>query len=53
MADKARMKAALRPIDLDKMRKKFRVRKAGACIAVELDGATRRAVQTAPRGASW
>src|SRR5688572_4814215 len=53
MADKARMKAALRPIDLDKMRKKFRVRKAGACIAVDLDGSTLRAVQTAPRGDSF
>jgi len=53
MADKARMKAALRPIDLDKMRKKFRVRKAGACIAIDLDGSTLRAVQTAPRGDSF
>jgi len=50
MADKSRMSAALRPIDLDKMRKKFRVRKAGACIAIDLDGSTLRAVQTAPRG---
>ncbi|HKQ38151.1 MAG TPA: hypothetical protein VJ063_08745, partial [Verrucomicrobiae bacterium] len=50
MADKARTKAALRLIDLDTMRKKFRVRKAGACIAIDLDGATLRAVQTAPRG---
>ena len=50
MADKSRMTAALRPIDLDKMRKKFRVRKAGACIAIDLDGSTLRAVQTAPRG---
>jgi type IV pilus assembly protein PilM len=49
MADKARMKA-LRPIDLDKMRKKFRTRKAGACIAIDLDGSTLRAVQTAPSG---
>src|SRR5688500_201874 len=53
MADKARMKAALRPIDLDKMRKKFRVRKAGPCIAIDLDGSTLRAVQTAPRGDSF
>jgi type IV pilus assembly protein PilM len=50
MADKARIKAALRPIDLDKMRRKFRARKAGACIAIDLDGSTLRAVQTAPRG---
>ena len=48
MADKARMKA-LRPIDFGKMRRKFRVRKAGGCIAIDLDGATLRAVQTAPR----
>ena len=48
MADKTRM-TALR-LDLDTMRKKFRVRKAGACIAIDLDGSTLRAVQTAPRG---
>ena len=53
MADKARMKAALRPIDLDKMRKKFRVSKAVACIAIDLDGSTLRAVKTAPRGDSF
>lgn len=50
MADKSRMQAALRPIDLDKMRKKFRVRKAGACTAIDLDGSTLRVVQTTPRG---
>ena len=50
MADKARTIKALRLIDLDRMRKKFRVRKAGACIAIDLDGSTLRAVQTAPRG---
>src|SRR5687767_5652054 len=50
MADKTRMQAALQPIDLDKMRKKFRARKAGACTAIDLDGSILRAVQTAPRG---
>lgn len=49
MADKARMKAALRPIDFGRMRKRFRVGKAGGCIAIDLDGSTLRAVQTAPR----